>query len=158
MHDETSEPEDLVRWLGLSSAIARQHGKPLPRDAKTSDVPGHSWILPTLLTHAGITFYHMGGPVVNKAFNLPPLFWWQGPDGSRLLTMYNNSYGTEPLPPKDWPSSNWVYLHMTADNEGPPPPQCRRLRPGVLQAARARRTRADRQNGRLRRPRAGREA
>ncbi|MCR4414103.1 MAG: hypothetical protein NUV77_16935, partial [Thermoguttaceae bacterium] len=122
MHDETSELEDLVRWLGLSSAIARQHGRPLPRDAKTTDVPGHSWALPTLLTHAGVRFYHMGGPLVNRSFSLPRLFWWQGPDGSRLLTLYTNDYGTAPLPPADWPSSAWVYLHMTADNEGPPPP------------------------------------
>ena len=122
MHDETSEPEDLVRSLGLSSTIARQHGRALPRDAKTTDVPGHSWILPTLLTHAGVKFYHMGGPLVNKSFGLPRLFWWQGPDGSRLLTLYSNNYGTEPLPPKDWPCSAWVYIHMTADNEGPPPP------------------------------------
>lgn len=122
MHDETSEPEDLVRSLGLSSALARQHGLPLPRDAKTTDVPGHSWILPTLLTHAGVKFYHMGGPLVNKAFGLPRLFWWEGPDGSRLLTLYRNDYGTEPLPPQDWPCSAWVYIHMTADNEGPPPP------------------------------------
>ena len=122
MHDETSEPEDLVRSLGLSSAIARRHGRPLPRDAKTTDVPGHSWILPTLLTHAGVKFYHMGGPVVNKTFGLPRLFWWEGPDGSRLLTLYSNDYGTPPLPPKGWPCSAWVYIHMTADNEGPPPP------------------------------------
>jgi alpha-mannosidase len=64
----------------------------------------------------------MGGPLVNKTFSLPRLFWWQGPDGSRLLTLYSNDYGTEPLPPKDWPSSAWVYIHMTADSEGPPAP------------------------------------
>jgi hypothetical protein len=122
MHDETFEPEDLVRSLGWSSAIARAHGQPLPRDAKTTDVPGHSWILPTLLTHAGVRFFQMGGPVVNKAFGLPRLFWWEGPDGSRLLTLYRNDYGTDRLPPEDWPSSAWLFLHMTADNEGPPPP------------------------------------
>ena len=122
MHDETFEPEDLVRSLGWSSAIAREHGLPLPRDAKTTDVPGHSWILPTLLTHAGVKFFQMGGPLVNKSFSLPELFWWEGPDGSRLLTLYRNDYGTERMPPKDWPSSAWLFLHMTADNEGPPPP------------------------------------
>ena len=122
MHDETFEPEDLVRSLGWSSAIAREHGLPLPRDAKTTDVPGHSWILPTVLTHAGVKFFQMGGPLVNKTFNLPRLFWWEGPDGSRLLTLYRNEYGTEQLPPKGWPSSAWLFLHMTADNEGPPPP------------------------------------
>jgi hypothetical protein len=122
MHDESFEPEDLVRSLGWSSAIAREHGLPLPGDAKTTDVPGHSWILPTLLTHAGVKFFQMGGPLVNKSFSLPILFWWEGPDGSRLLTLYRNDYGTPRLPPEDWPSSAWLFLHMTADNEGPPPP------------------------------------
>jgi hypothetical protein len=122
MHDETFEPEDLVRSLGWSSAIAREHGLPLPRGAKTTDVPGHSWILPTLLTHAGVKFFQMGGPLVNKSFSLPNLFWWEGPDGSRLLTLYRNDYGTERMPAKGWPTSTWLYLHMTADNEGPPPP------------------------------------
>ena len=59
-----------------------------------SDVPGQSWIFPTLFTHAGIKFYHMGGPLVNKTLGLPPMFWWEGPDGSRLLTLYNNGYGS----------------------------------------------------------------
>jgi len=122
MHDETFEPEDLVRSLGWSSAIAREHELPLPRDAKTTDVPGHSWILPTVLTHAGVKFFQMGGPLVNQTFSLPRLFWWEGPDGSRLLTLYHNDYGTERMPPKGWPSSAWLFLHMTADNEGPPPP------------------------------------
>ncbi len=122
MHDETFELEDFVRSLGYSSALAREHGLPLPRDAKTTDVPGHSWLLPTALTHAGVKFFQMGGPLVNKAFGLPRLFWWEGPDGSRLLTLYRNDYGTERLPPEGWPSSAWLFLHMTADNEGPPPP------------------------------------
>ncbi|MCX6917369.1 MAG: hypothetical protein NT167_30765, partial [Verrucomicrobia bacterium] len=122
MHDETFEPEDLVRSLGWSSAIAREHGLPLPRDAKTTDVPGHSWILPTLLTHAGVKFFQMGGPLVNKSFSLPGLFWREGPDGSRLLTPYRHDHGTERMPPKGWPCSARLFLHMTADNEGPPPP------------------------------------
>ncbi len=122
MHDETFELEDFVRAFGYSSDLAREHGLPLPRDAKTTDVPGHSWLLPTALTHAGVKFFQMGGPVVNRAFDLPRLFWWEGPDGSRLLTLYRNDYGTERLPPAHWPSSAWLFLHMTSDNEGPPPP------------------------------------
>jgi hypothetical protein len=51
---------------------------------------------------------------------LPPFFWWQGPDGSKLLTLYNNGYGSSPLPPENWPFRNWVYVSMTGDNQGPP--------------------------------------
>lgn len=123
MHTETSDPEDLVRGLNISSTLARKYGQPLSISAKMSDVPGHSWIIPTLFTHAGIKFYHMGGPVVNKELGLPPFFWWEGPDGSRLLTLYNNGYGSSQLPPANWPYKTWLYINMTGDNQGPPDPE-----------------------------------
>lgn len=123
MHTETSDIEDLVRGMNISSSLMRKFEMPLSVSAKTTDVPGQSWIIPTLFTHAGIQFYHFGGPVVNKEFGLPLLFWWEGPDGSRLLTLYNNNYGSEPLPPADWPFSTWIYLNMTGDNQGPPNPE-----------------------------------
>ncbi len=123
MHTETSELEDMVRGLGISSNLARRFGRPLSVSAKATDVPGHSWIIPTLFTHAGIKFYHMGGPVVNLTQGLPPFFWWEGPDGSRLLTFYTNDYGTSPMPPTDWPYKTWLYISMTGDNQGPPHPQ-----------------------------------
>ena len=119
-HTETAEPEDLVRGLAISSALARSYGLPLSASAKMSDVPGQSWIFPTLFAHAGITFYHMGGPVVNRQLGLPPFFWWEGPDGSRLLTLYNNGYGSAQLPPEGWPYKAWIYISMTGDNQGPP--------------------------------------
>ena len=111
-----------MRGLNISSTLDRQFGLPLSTGAKMSDVPGQSWIFPTLFAHAGIKFYHMGGPLVNKTFGLPPMFWWEGPDGSRLLTLYNNGYGSSPLPPADWPYKTWVYISMTGDNQGPPDP------------------------------------
>jgi alpha-mannosidase len=122
-HTETMEPEDLVRSLGISSALNRKYGRPLSASAKMSDVPGQSWIFPTVFAHAGIRFYHMGGPLVNKSLGLPPMFWWEGPDGSRLLTLYNNGYGTSALPPGEWPYRSWVHISMTGDNQGPPPPE-----------------------------------
>ena len=122
-HTETAELEDLVRGLNISSTINRKFGLPLSTSAKMSDVPGQSWIFPTLFAHAGIKFYHMGGPLVNKTLGLPPFFWWEGPDGSRLLTLYNNGYGSATLPPADWPYKTWVYISMTGDNQGPPAPE-----------------------------------
>jgi alpha-mannosidase len=123
MHSETSDPEDLVRGLNISSTLARKYGQPLSTSAKMSDVPGHSWIIPTLFTHAGIKFYHMGGPVVNMELGLPTFFWWEGPDGSRLLTLYNNGYGSSQLPPDKWKYKTWIYISMTGDNQGPPAPE-----------------------------------
>jgi len=69
--------------------------------------------------------------------DLPPLFWWEGPDGSRVLTMYSSIYGTctafwkwggenDPnighnlVPPPDWPYKTWIAIIVTGDNSGPP--------------------------------------
>jgi alpha-mannosidase len=122
-HTELLEPEDLVRGLGFASRLSRQAGQPLPRDAKMTDVPCHSWILPTLLRHAGVDFLHLGCNAASSSPDVPLLFWWEGPDGSRLLTMYSASgYGTELVPPKDWPHRTWLALENTGDNHGPPTP------------------------------------
>jgi hypothetical protein len=123
MHTETADLEGMVRGLNISSTLARKYGQPLSTSAKMSDVPGQSWLIPTLFAHAGIKFYHMGGPEVNLELGLPPIFWWEGPDGSRLLTLYNNGYGNDPLPPANWPYKTWIYINMTGDNQGPPDPE-----------------------------------
>ncbi len=123
LHTELLEPEDLVRGLGFASRLSRDAGLALPRDAKMTDVPCHSWILPTLLKHAGIDFLHLGCNSASSSPEVPPLFWWEGPDGSRLLTMYSaGGYGTGLVPPKDWPYRTWLALQHTGDNHGPPTP------------------------------------
>lgn len=123
LHTELLEPEDLVRGLGFSSRLSRDAGLALPRDAKMTDVPCHSWILPTLLKHAGVDFLHLGCNAASSSPKVPRLFWWEGADGSRLLTMYTaESYGTGLVPPADWPYKTWLALIHTGDNHGPPTP------------------------------------
>ncbi len=96
----------------------------LPRDAKMTDVPCHSWIMPTLLRHAGIEFLHLGCNAASRSPQVPLLFWWEGPDGSRLLTMYAaEGYGTGLMPPENWPYRTWLALIHTGDNHGPPKPE-----------------------------------
>ena len=140
LHTETLELEDLVRGLGFSSRLSRQIDQPLPRDAKMTDVPSHSWAIPTLLKHAGVDFLHLGCNSGSSSPTLPMLFWWEGPDGSRLLTMYSEQgYGTGLTPPADWPYKTWLALVHTGDNHGPPRPdavkrlleEARRRLPGV---------------------------
>jgi hypothetical protein len=87
-----------------------------------TDVPCHTWILPTLLKHAGISFLHIGCNDASHAVQVPPLFWWEGPDGSRVLTEYSGHYGTSLFPPDNWPYRTWLAVIMTGDNEGPPSP------------------------------------
>ncbi len=123
LHTELLEPEDIVRGMRFSSALARASGQPLPRDSKMTDVPSHSWIMPTLLRHAGVDFLHLGCNPASSSPRVPPLFWWEGPDGSRVLTMYSaQEYGTGLKPPPDWPYRSWLALIHTGDNHGPPRP------------------------------------
>ena len=120
-HTESLEVEDLVRGLHHSAALSRQMGQSLPTDAKMTDVPSHTWVLPTLLAHAGVKFLHIGCNPACQSPRVPPLFWWEGPDGSRLLTFYSEgNYGTGLLPPENWPYKTWLAMLMTGDNQGPP--------------------------------------
>ena len=121
---EASDLENLVRGLSYASEINRSHGLPPPRDAKLTDVPSHSWILPTLLKNAGIDFLHIGCNPGSASPEIPDLFWWEGPDGSRLLTLYwAEYYGSGILPPKGWPHKTWLAMIHTHENSGAPTPE-----------------------------------
>lgn len=120
LHTESLDLEDLVRSLQFSADIARRNGLPLPRSAKMTDVPEHAWIIPTLFTHAGIRFLQIGCNGASDYPRFPLLFWWEGPDGSRLLTAYTKDYGSGIVPPSDWPAKNYLAMIMTGDNHGPP--------------------------------------
>lgn len=122
-HTELLEPEDVVRGLGFSSRLTRQLGLPLPRDAKMTDVPEHTWMLATLLHHAGVNFFMIGCNGASGPLRVPPLFWWEGPDGSRVLTRYSPTYGTTLEPDPDWPYRTWLAVLHTGDNQGPPKPE-----------------------------------
>lgn len=119
-HTESLDYEDLVRGLGYSSAVARKYGLPLPISAKMTDVPSHSWILPTLLKHAGIKFLQLGCNPASQYPRFPELFWWEGADGSKILCNYTSLYGSDIKPTPNWPCKNYLAMQMTGDNHGPP--------------------------------------
>ncbi|ARS38396.1 hypothetical protein CA265_01300 [Sphingobacteriaceae bacterium GW460-11-11-14-LB5] len=119
-HTESLDYEDLVRGLGYSSKISRTYGIPLTISAKMTDVPSHSWVLPTLLSHAGIKFLQLGCNPASQYPRFPELFWWEGADGSKILCNYTALYGSDIKPTKDWPSKNYLAMQMTGDNHGPP--------------------------------------
>ena len=121
-HTETLSEEDLVRGMAFSTELSRSAGLELPSDAKMTDVPCHSWIVPTLLAHAGIRFLHVGTNSGSSDPRVPLLHFREGPDGSRVLTMHVNGYGTGFMPPEDWPFKTWLGLIHTGDNHGPPRP------------------------------------
>lgn len=119
-HTETDDLEDLVRGLGFSTRLASRYQRPLPISAKMTDVPCHAWVWPTLLSHAGVRFLQLGCNGVSAFVRVPDLFWWEGPDGSRILCHYTKDYGSGLKPPANWPSKNYLAMVMTGDNHGPP--------------------------------------
>jgi len=49
---------------------------------------GHAAGLPTILKHSGYNYYVFMRPAPkDEPNNIPQLFWWEGPDGSRVLTL-----------------------------------------------------------------------
>ena len=121
---EASDPENLVRGLSITSDINSAYGLPEARDAKLTDVPSHSRILPVVLKNAGVDFLHLGCNPGSASPLVPRLFWWQGSDGERLLTLYwAEYYGSGILPPKDWPHKTWLAMIHTHENTGAPSPE-----------------------------------
>jgi alpha-mannosidase len=141
LESDACEAEEMARGLVFASDLARKTGKPLPGAAKVTDVPGHANALATVLAQGGVKFLHIGCNWPADYVRTPGLFWWEGPDGSRTLTMYSVNYGTctafwpkdwigagppEPqvgqglLPPADWPYEIWPAIIVTPDNSGPP--------------------------------------
>ncbi|MEZ2336346.1 hypothetical protein AB6735_11970 [Mucilaginibacter sp. RCC_168] len=135
-------PEDIARSYESSSFVSRKYGLPLPRGAKMTDVPSQASLLATGLARGGVKFMHIGCNWPSGYVKYPPLFWWQGPDGSRVLTLYSTIYGTATglswpkawggkdgyvgenlIPPANWPYKVWPAIFVTLDNSGPPSPK-----------------------------------
>jgi len=121
-HTEFCGLEELVRGFKFSTSLSLEFGK-WPLSSKMTDVPGHTWILPTILAKSGVKFLHLGCNSCCIPPSVPRLFWWEGPDGSRILTFYNKGgYGSDFLPPDNWEYPVWLALMHTNDNIGPQNP------------------------------------
>jgi alpha-mannosidase len=122
-HTESLDLEDLTRGLAWSVEMARLAGKPLPTAAKMTDVISHTRGMATILGQCGVKFFHIGCNEGCSRPEVPLLYWWEGPDGSRVLTMCSAAYGSDVCPPRDWPYKTWLCMWMTGDNHGPPTPR-----------------------------------
>jgi mannosylglycerate hydrolase len=89
--------ESLVRNLALGHRIARRFGTPMPV-GYLPDLFGHVGQMPQILRHFGldnaILWRGFGGPRAE--------YWWQAPDGSRVLMMH--------LPPAGYCNATRVHL------------------------------------------------
>jgi hypothetical protein len=142
LESESIFPECITRGFDYSNFVCGKYNLPLPRGAKMTDVPSQGNILATVLAQGGVKFLHLGCNWPSGYVKYPGLFWMEGPDGSRILTLYSHTYGTtvglltpddwtnhfprdrtigkDLIPPTDWPYSVWPAIMVTPDNSGPP--------------------------------------
>ena len=105
--------EELYRSLYFARRLQAKHAIPALDFACITDAPSHSWFLPTLLAENGVKGFAVGSnqfraPLLqNSSLNEDSPFWWQGADGTRLLSWYARNYqglfritGNNPSPEK----------------------------------------------------------
>jgi alpha-mannosidase len=67
--------------------------------ANITDVPSYSWSYASVLADAGIKYFLAGcdqirGPILSLShLQEQSPFWWEGPDGQKVLMWYSNGYG-----------------------------------------------------------------
>ena len=119
-HTESLDLEDLTRGLSWSVEMARLAGRPVPTAAKMTDVISHTRVTARSWPRRGLSSSTLGVMRGVHGLTCPLLYWWEGPDGSRVLTMCSAAYGSDLRPPRDWPHTTWLCMWMTGDNHGPP--------------------------------------
>ncbi len=85
--------EEIIRAVENPCALGRRYGFPV-RAAMNDDVTGFDWALPQIFNQNGIRYYATG---INETRSRAPLrrpnpFWWESPDGSRILHWNGEHY------------------------------------------------------------------
>lgn len=89
--------EELHRLAYFSARFSREHEIPLLY-ANQTDVPAHSWALPSILQSMGVKYLAISsnpwrGPILlHGRLNEKSPCWWQGPDGGKVLTWFSRQY------------------------------------------------------------------
>jgi len=80
-------PESHVRHFLYAQRYFQQKFGRICTDGFEPDTFGHPWTMPQILRQAGLRSYYFcrGGSGRPGRQGGPPLFWWEGPDGSRVL-------------------------------------------------------------------------
>ena len=89
--------ETLIRSLYPSADFSRKYGTPF-NYANITDVPSYSWSYASILAAAHLKYFLAGSnndraPVLLLGhLNEDSPFWWQGPDGGKVLMWYSRHY------------------------------------------------------------------
>jgi len=89
--------EELIRSTSYSLRLHHQYGIPFDY-ANITDVPSYTWSYPSVLRALGIKYLAAASnndraPILlDGRWNEKSPFWWQGPDGSKVLMSYSRQY------------------------------------------------------------------
>ena len=94
-HGPVCGPEDLNQLCYDARHLADELGVDFV-SAMQNDVPGYPWAYPQILRKSGVRYLLTGiNTILGGGFPLPPThnpFYWEGVDGSRVLTMVQDGY------------------------------------------------------------------
>ncbi len=96
-HTGVASLEGLARSLYDSHFFAKQHDLPLGA-AHITDVPSYSWSYASILHDARVKYFAAASNswrapgVLQARWNEKSPFYWEGPDGGRVLMWYSRAY------------------------------------------------------------------
>ena len=89
--------EELYRLAYFSENLGRRYGVPVEY-ANQTDVPAYTWAMPSMLHDLNVKYFSVAsdpyrGPILLYGrLNEKSPFWWEGPDGKKVLTWYSWDY------------------------------------------------------------------
>ena len=113
--------ETLIRSLYGSANFSREHGTPF-NYANITDVPSYTWSYASILASAGLKYFLAGSdnvraPVLLQGrLNENSPFYWEGPDGQKVILWYSRHYMQMQLlfglPPQVWAGHDTIPLFL----------------------------------------------
>jgi alpha-mannosidase len=107
--------ESQVRQLLIGKRYFQSHFGVDVRIGWNPDSFGYNWQLPQIYKRSGVDYFVTQKMAWNETNQLPlKLFWWQAPDGSRVLTYFPHDYVNqiEPI------NMATAFAHAIQDNPG----------------------------------------
>jgi len=122
--------ESLAHHLLYTRRFMKEHFDLDPEDVQIAwnpDTFGHAETIPMIMNAGGVKYYYMcRGGEKKRA----PIFWWESPDGSRLLvnleqTWYNDTMGPHNVRGllsfcKETGLKDWMHVYGVGDHGGGP--------------------------------------
>ena len=122
--------ESLTRHLLYTRRFMKEHFGLEPEDVTVDwspDTFGHAWTIPSIDARGAVKHYYLcrGGDAPQ-----PPLFWWEGPDGGRILVNREKHWYNSELAPQsaiflldfreECGLKDWMQVYGVGDHGGGP--------------------------------------